>query len=260
MRASPTPLLNPVLNPLLTPVLTPVLTLVLTSSLLALPSASCAAKPRGAGSAGGPGATPAPAVAVAATPSPATPVTPTPTPTGASATAPAQRLAQRPVGTARRISDNDLSAEFNNLSADGDTYFGGWPTEAGLRAMSAKGVKLVVALKTPEQVQEARGYDPRALAAELGINLVVIPVSPGSFSPADVEAFAAAYDASNGPVLVHCGSSSTVGGMWAGYLALKRGFSAEKALEAGRAAGLKEGPMGDAAERVVRSATPAAAP
>ncbi len=252
MRASPTPLL--------TPVLTPVLTLVLTSSLLALPSASCAAKPRGAGSAGGPGATPAPAVAVAATPSPATPVTPTPTPTGASATAPAQRLAQRPVGTARRISDNDLSAEFNNLSADGDTYFGGWPTEAGLRAMSAKGVKLVVALKTPEQVQEARGYDPRALAAELGINLVVIPVSPGSFSPADVEAFAAAYDASNGPVLVHCGSSSTVGGMWAGYLALKRGFSAEKALEAGRAAGLKEGPMGDAAERVVRSATPAAAP
>ena len=248
MRASPTPLL------------TPVLTLVLTSSLLALPSASCAAKPRGAGSAGGPGATPAPAVAVAATPSPATPVTPTPTPTGASATAPAQRLAQRPVGTARRISDNDLSAEFNNLSADGDTYVGGWPTEAGLRAMSAKGVKLVVALKTPEQVQEARGYDPRALAAELGINLVVIPVSPGSFSPADVEAFAAAYDASNGPVLVHCGSSSTVGGMWAGYLALKRGFSAEKALEAGRAAGLKEGPMGDAAERVVRSATPAAAP
>lgn len=259
MPASPTFMLPAVL----TPVRSPVLTLVLTSSLLALPSASCAAKPRGAGSAGGPGATPAPTVAVTGTPPSATSATPaTPTSTGTSATvaAPAQRLAQRPVGTARRISDNDLSAEFNNLSADGDTYFGGWPTEAGLRAMSAKGVKLVVALKTPEQVQEARGYDPRALAAELGINLVVIPVSPGSFSRADVEAFAAAYDASNGPVLVHCGSSSTVGGMWAGYLALKRGFSADRALEAGRAAGLKEGPMGDAAERVVRTATPAAAP
>jgi len=242
------------------------LTVVLTSSLLGLPTAACAAKPRAGG---GTGPTPSPGAPTAATPKDPTATATSSAASGTSKTqsvgtapsakpsiaaaAPAQRLAQRPIGTASRVADANLSAEFNNLSADGETYFGGWPTEAGLRAMSAKGVKLVVALKTPEQVQEARGYDPRKVAADLGINLVVIPVSPGSFSAADVEAFAAAYDASNGPVLIHCGSSSTVGGMWAGYLALKRGYTPEKALDAGRAAGLREGPMSDAAERVVQT-------
>jgi uncharacterized protein (TIGR01244 family) len=246
------------------------LTVVLTSSLLGLPNASCAAKPRVGG---GIAPSPSPDSPTAAAPkdatatAPAAPGTPTNQSVGAAPSAkpsigtaaPAQRLAQRPIGTASRVADANLSAEFNNLSADGETYFGGWPTEAGLRAMAAKGVKLVVALKTPEQVQEARGYDPRKVAADLGINLVVIPVSPGSFSAADVEAFAAAYDASNGPVLIHCGSSSTVGGMWAGYLALKRGYTPEKALDAGRAAGLRDGPMSDAAERVVQS-KPASTP
>lgn len=240
------------------------LTVVLTSSLLGLPNASCAAKPRAGGGTGpsaspeSPAATTPKDATATASAAPGTPTTPSAVNTPAAkpsigTAAPAQRLAQRPIGTASRVADANLSAEFNNLSADGETYFGGWPTEAGLRAMSAKGVKLVVALKTPEQVQEARGYDPRKVAADLGINLVVIPVSPGSFSAADVEAFAAAYDASNGPVLIHCGSSSTVGGMWAGYLALKRGYTPEKALDAGRAAGLREGPMSDAAERVVQT-------
>jgi len=242
------------------------LTVALTSSLLGLANASCATKTRipdgtnpGGTTAGLSSESPSPTTAKEATAS-GTPTAPTATPAprpsakpSIGTAAPAQRLAQRPVGTASRVADPNLSAEFNNLSADGETYFGGWPTEAGLRAMSAKGVKLVVTLKTPEQIEEARGYDPRKVAADLGINLVVIPVSPGSFSAADVEAFAAAYDASNGPVLIHCGSSSTVGGMWAGYLALKRGYSPEKALDAGRAAGLREGPMSDATERVVQT-------
>ncbi len=156
----------------------------------------------------------------------------------------------RAVGTPAPVADAALSAEFNNLFSDGDIYFAGWPTEQGMRMLAARGVRTVIALKTADQIQEARGYDPRALAKALGINLVIIPVRPDSFRPADVDAFAAALDGSSGPVLVHCGSSNTVGGVWAAYLAGKRGLEVDKALEVGRAAGLKDGPMGDAAERV----------
>jgi len=160
---------------------------------------------------------------------------------------------QRPIGTAQRVADPALADEFNNLSSDGDIYFAGWPSEAGLRTLAARGVKTVIALKTPEQVMDARGYDPRAVAKELGIAYVVIPVTPDSYDAAVLDRFAAAFDGSAGPILIHCGSSSTVGGVWSGYLAAKRGVPSDQALDRGRAAGLREGPMTDAAERVIGS-------
>lgn len=191
------------------------------------------------------------AVPAAATPPPVDPKSGSkPTPAGA---------LPRLVSTAHRVEDPALTAEFNNLFADGDIYFSGWPSEAGLRAMSARGVKTVIALKTPEQVMDARGYDPRKLAPQLGIDLIVIPVSSDSYDLATVERFAKAFDGTKGPVLIHCGSSSTVGGVWSGYLFAKRGVPAEQALELGAAAGLREGPMSDAAERVIGSAKKGAA-
>jgi uncharacterized protein (TIGR01244 family) len=168
----------------------------------------------------------------------------------ATASAPASN-APRAIGVAQRVPDSVLAAEFNNLSQDGDIYFAGWPSEAGLRALAARGVRTVIALKSLDEIRDARGYDARAMAESLGINLVVLPVRADSFGIADVRAFSAAFEAANGPVLIHCGSSNTVGGVWAAYLASSRGMSTDKALEFGRAAGLREGPMGDATERVL---------
>ncbi len=169
-------------------------------------------------------------------------------------TPPAPALASdapRPIGVAQRVSEAALAAEFNNLAQDGDIYFAGWPSEAGLRALAARGVRTVIALKSVDEIRDARGYDARAVATALGINLVVLPVRADSFGVDDVRAFSAAFDAANGPVLIHCGSSNTVGGVWAAYLNSSRGMSADKALELGRAAGLREGPMSDATERVL---------
>ena len=168
----------------------------------------------------------------------------------ATASAPASN-APRPIGVAQRAPDAVLAAEFNNLAQDGDIYFAGWPSEAGLRALAARGVRTVIALKSLDEIRDARGYDARTVAESLGINLVVLPVRADSFGTADVRAFSAAFEAANGPVLIHCGSSNTVGGVWAAYLASSRGMSTDKALELGRAAGLREGPMGDATERVL---------
>lgn len=164
-------------------------------------------------------------------------------------TAPASAAPRRQT-LAVRVTDPALADEFNNIFATGDVYLAGWPTEEGLKQMAARGVKRVVALKTPEEVLHARGYDPRAVAKRLGMELIVLPVRPDTYSPADVEAFAQTLNASDGPVLVHCGSASTCAMVWSGYLAKQPGATAKEVMDAARAAGLLEGPMTESAERV----------
>lgn len=149
-----------------------------------------------------------------------------------------------------RVDDPELVDEFNNIFATGDLYLAGWPSEEGLKRLAARGVKRIVALKTPDEVMHARGYDPRAVAKQLGMELVVLPVRPDTYSPADVDAFAKAINESNGPVLVHCGSASTSAMVWSGYLARQPDATTEGVMGAARGAGLLEGPMADAAERV----------
>ena len=149
------------------------------------------------------------------------------------------------------VSDPALANSITNLAQSGNTYFAGFPTEAGLRELKTRGVTRIISLKTNEEVAKAKGFDEAAVAKELGIDLIVIPVSAKSFRPEDVARFRDAFEASGTPVLVHCGSSNTVGGVWAAYLNRYRGLSSGDALDAGRAAGLKSPDMTEATERVL---------
>ena len=63
-----------------------------------------------------------------------------------------------------RVETPALAAEFNNLFSDGRMYFSGWPSEAGLRALAARGVKKIIMLRPADALVQARGYDPRAVA------------------------------------------------------------------------------------------------
>lgn len=166
----------------------------------------------------------------------------------AAAPAPAPALAPAP---ATPVTAPELSKEVVHLSSNGSTYFGGFPTEQGLRELRARGVTRIISLKSVEDVRKAKGYDEEAVAKELGIELVVIPVSVKSFRAADVDRFRAAYESSDAPVLIHCGSSNTVGGMWAAYLARVRGMPVGDAMAAGRAAGLNAPEMIRATEEVI---------
>lgn len=154
------------------------------------------------------------------------------------------------------VSDPALAAEFNNLRAGGDFYFGGWPTEAGLRALAAKGVRKVICLKTADEVIAARGYDPRKVAAELGMQFVELPVSADSLSDAYVAKFIGEVerdDGGGGKTLIHCAAGGTCGMVWGSYLATRYGLDPAAALAQARAAGLLDGPQAVAAERYVAS-------
>lgn len=140
-----------------------------------------------------------------------------------------------PVGVAERLSDD---RGVPNLSRDGDLYFGGQPTEAGLRWIAQDaGVRTVISLRSEASMREDLN-DEAALAQSLGMRHVTMPLYAGGLDRRDIDRFAQVLESAEGPVLVHCGVSNSAGGVWAAYLALHREYSPEEALERGRAAGL----------------------
>jgi protein tyrosine phosphatase (PTP) superfamily phosphohydrolase (DUF442 family) len=161
---------------------------------------------------------------------------------------------------AQPVSDAELAREFNNIHSNGAVYFSGWPTEAGLRALAARGVKRIITLKTPDETISARGYDPRKVAKELGITLVEMPVNAETLSDAYIDKLTREIDRDGGPTLLQCGSSSTVGMVWGSYLAKSKGASAADAMAQARAAGLKDGPLADAAQKYINATAAAGAP
>jgi uncharacterized protein (TIGR01244 family) len=174
--------------------------------------------------------------------------TPDTAPNTTPGTAPDNAAGEVAIGTAQRLEGWD---GVNNLFNDGRFYFGGQPDEASLKRLaSEKGVVTVINIRN-ESEMGSLGFDEKATVEEMGATYVNIPVSPATFSAADVDRFAAAVEASDGPVLLHCGSSSRAGGMWAAYLVMKQGMDVNTAIERGRAAGLRSGSMVKAVTRIL---------
>jgi uncharacterized protein (TIGR01244 family) len=125
----------------------------------------------------------------------------------------------------------------------------GQPVPEALASLGDMGFRTVVNLRT-----EAEGAaEERAAVEAQGLRYVWVPVTPESFSLADVEAVEKVLaDPSSGPVLLHCGSSNRVGGVWA-VVQVRRGKSPAEAEAAGRAAGLHSPQMEAAVRRVLAS-------
>lgn len=131
----------------------------------------------------------------------------------------------------------------------------GQPSPAALARLREMGFRTVVNLRTEKE----GGADERAVVEAQGLRYVWVPVTPESFSLADVEAVEKVLeDPTSGPVLLHCASSNRVGGLWT-VLEARRGRSLGEAEAAGRAAGL-HGPTMEAAVRRVLGASGPAAP
>lgn len=154
--------------------------------------------------------------------------------------------ADAPVGVARPL---DGWEDVKNVYQDGEFYFAGQPQESAWNRFASEGVVTVVNLRAPSEMANL-GYDEPAIVESLGMRYVNIPVSPDTFSVGDVDKLDAVLSETSGPVLIHCGSSNRVGGVWAAYLARERGMDVETAIERGKAAGLHSEVMVEAARRV----------
>jgi uncharacterized protein (TIGR01244 family) len=123
-----------------------------------------------------------------------------------------------------------------------DLFISGQPTEAGIRALHDQGVTTIVNLRTPPEMQRVP-FDEAALAAQLGIKYVYLPVRGNDefpYSPATVDKFADALRQANGKVLLHCTVAWRASHLWAAYLIAKRGVPEDSALANARAINLMD--------------------
>lgn len=129
----------------------------------------------------------------------------------------------------------------------------GQPTPETLARLAELGFRTVVNLRTDG---ESGVPEERPLIEGQGLLYVQVPVTPESFSQADVDAVARVVDdPAAAPVLLHCSSSNRVGAVIA-VMAARRGSSLEAALDEGRRAGLKSAAMVEAVRRVLGAPTP----
>ncbi len=138
----------------------------------------------------------------------------------------------------------------NNLNRDSLFFFGGQPDEPTFERLATEaGIQTVISFRRPQELEQL-GFDEPALLETLGVRYINIPVTPDTFSKQDVDRLAEVLAETKGPVLLHCGSSNRVGGVWATYLVQHRDFELEEALSMGQAAGLRSESMVKAVHRV----------
>lgn len=117
----------------------------------------------------------------------------------------------------------------------GDDFFiSGQPTERAIRDLKAQGVTTIVNLRTPPEMAPARiGFDEAALATELGIRYVYLPMRGNAefpYSPEALKAFDTAMKESTGKVLLHCTIAWRASHLYAAYLIQYRNVPVDSAL------------------------------
>ncbi len=151
-----------------------------------------------------------------------------------------------PVGYAEPVEDWN---GFGNLARDGKVFFGGQPTRKGLSEAASRGIRIVVNLRTEEEMSNSVELDEKALVQSLGMEYVPIPITARTLSAANADQLRDVLGDKLGPVLIHCGAANRVGALWALYLHRHRALSLDEAIERGRAAGLRSDELINAIRR-----------
>jgi uncharacterized protein (TIGR01244 family) len=95
------------------------------------------------------------------------------------------------------------------------------------------------------------GYNEREAVEHAGMSYIHVPMGFGFPEASELEKVMKALDsAADAPVLLHCGSASRSGAIWALYEGLHGNISEDDALAEGREAGMN----GQALETAVREA------
>lgn len=108
---------------------------------------------------------------------------------------------------------------------------GGQPLALDLPALQAAGVKRIVNLRTPEEMQ-ALDFDEAAQAQALGLQYLALPLGGKDYpySPALVDALEAQLQGGDGQLLLHCASGGRAGLVYAAWLVKYRGMSPDAAM------------------------------
>lgn len=137
----------------------------------------------------------------------------------------------------------------------GRYYLAGQPSESDLAAWKKKGVRTVITLRTPGEID----WDEKAAVEAHGMTFVSIPFrGADTLGDAQIEeALAALKDDANGPILLHCGTSHRVGAIWYAHRIRHDGVTPANALAEAKTVGLRNTSLTDVVdaycERVAQS-------
>lgn len=129
------------------------------------------------------------------------------------------------------------------VSVGDDVFIGGQPTERALRELKARGVTVVVNLRTPAEMTNAVKFNEEALVTELGMKYVYLPMRGNAefpYSPEAVKTFAETMASLNGKVLLHCTIAWRASHLWAAYLIDYRNVPVVDALKHARTVNLMD--------------------
>jgi uncharacterized protein (TIGR01244 family) len=118
-------------------------------------------------------------------------------------------------------------------------FFAGQPGQADFEQYAKLGVKKVINLRTPAEMQKI-GFDEGAAVKQAGMEYVTVPI--GAQAPTDddlAKIYSVLQTAGDAKVLMHCASSNRVGLAWSLFRGTQHGLAADDALAEGKAAGLK---------------------
>ncbi len=113
----------------------------------------------------------------------------------------------------------------------------GQPTLEQIQAFAADGGTTVINLR-PADAMASVPYDQQAFTERAGMRYISIPATPDTITTAQVDAFAKAMESVRGPVLLHCGTGSTAGTLWAAYLEQYQNQPKSAAIARGKAVGM----------------------
>ncbi len=128
---------------------------------------------------------------------------------------------------------------FNNIYHDGPFYFAGQPTSEALSETADRGIKTVINFRPDREMQARVDFDEPAVLEKLGITYKTLPVTGSTVNAENAAKLYAMLDESEGPILLHCGSSNRVGGIWAIYLNHHRKTPVDEAIRIGKLAGMR---------------------
>ncbi|MEM6512343.1 MAG: sulfur transferase domain-containing protein [Pseudomonadota bacterium] len=143
-------------------------------------------------------------------------------------------LAEPPAPDTLKVQIADVIAADSVTPVDGITV-SGQPNEEALAVFAASGYTTVIDLRG---ARENRGIDEDAAVAAAGMDYVQLPIeSAAQINYATAAELTRLIDASEGPVLLHCGSGNRVGALLA-LAKRQEGASVEDSITYGTRGGL----------------------
>lgn len=128
----------------------------------------------------------------------------------------------------------------------------GQPSAQQLRDAAASGVTTVIDLRQPD---EDRGFDEAALAEQLGLRYVRLPIAGASgITDDNARALQRLLKQDDGKTLLHCASGNRAGALLSLINARLEGASPDAALQLGRDAGMTS--LEPAARTALENPTP----